>query len=125
MIRKLLSQRQARRHKIKIRIQKRILGTTERPRLVVYRSLKQISAQLVDDSSMRTLATVTSLSKSLQPEIQKAKGKISVAKIVGKAIGEEAKKHKIVQVVFDRSGYLYHGRVKAVAEGARETGLKF
>ncbi len=125
MIRKPFSPRQARRSKIKIRIRKRIQGTAERPRLVVYRSLKQISAQLVDDASMRTLTAVTSLSKSLKPELQKAKGKIAVAKIVGKAIGEEAKKRQITQVVFDRNGYLYHGRVKAVAEGAREAGLKF
>jgi len=125
MIRKPFSPRQARRSTIKIRIRKRIQGTAERPRLVVYRSLKQISAQLVDDTSMRTLTAVTSLSKSLKPEVQKAKGKIAVAKIIGKAIGEEAKKRQITQVVFDRNGYLYHGRVKAVAEGAREAGLKF
>ena len=125
MIRKPISPRQARRSKIKVRIHKRIEGTVARPRLVVYRSLRQISAQLVDDSAMKTLMTVTSLSKALLPEIQKAKGKIAVAKVVGKAIAEEAIKRQITQVVFDRNGYLYHGRVKAVADAAREAGLKF
>jgi len=79
----------------------------------------------VDDTTHRTLVTVSSLSKSLQSEIKKGKGKVEIARIVGREVGEEAKKRKIDCVVFDRSGYLYHGRVKAVAEGAREAGLKF
>jgi large subunit ribosomal protein L18 len=87
--------------------------------------LKGIYAQLIDDNNHHTLVTVSSLSKSVQGEIKKAKGKIEVARIVGKAIGEEAKKMKIEQVVFDRNGFLYHGRIKAVADGAREAGLKF
>jgi large subunit ribosomal protein L18 len=121
----LAQKRYIRRDKIKRRIHKKIQGTTDRPRLVVFRSLKSIYAQLVDDSTHRTLATVSSLSKDLKPEVEKTKGKIDKAKLVGKAIGEAAKKLKISEVVFDRSGYLYHGRVKAVAEGAREAGLKF
>jgi large subunit ribosomal protein L18 len=87
--------------------------------------LKAIYAQLIDDQEQKTLITISSLSKNLSGEIGKAKGKVEAAKIVGKAIGEEAKKQKIEKVVFDRSGYLYHGRVKAVADGAREAGLKF
>jgi len=79
----------------------------------------------VDDTSQKTLVAVSSLSKSLKEEIKKSKGKIEAAKIVGKAMGVEAKKRKITNVVFDRNGYLYHGRVKAVADGAREAGLKF
>jgi len=117
--------RKTRREKIKRRIRKKIEGTKECPRLAVFRSLKHIQAQLIDDSQHKTLITIGSLSKELQTDIKKAKGKSEVAKIVGKAIGEEAKKKKISKVVFDRSGYIYHGRVRALAEGAREAGLKF
>ncbi|MDQ7063768.1 MAG: 50S ribosomal protein L18 [candidate division KSB1 bacterium] len=106
-------------------IRKKITGSSERPRLVVFRSNKNIYAQLVDDSQQRTLTGISSLNKELQSEIQKAKSKTEVAFIVGKAIAEKAKKMKIEKVVFDRAGYLYHGRVKALAEGAREGGLKF
>lgn len=119
------SKRVARRQRIKKHIRKRITGTQERPRLAVYRSLKGIQAQLVDDTSHRTLFTVSSRSKNLSGEVQRAKSKVEVARIVGKAVGEEAKKRKIEHVVFDRSGYLYHGRVKALADSAREAGLKF
>ena len=119
------SARRLRRERIKRHIAKHIRGTSERPRLVVFRSLRAIYAQLVDDTTRSTLLTVSSLSKALQDEIKQAKGKVAVAKIVGKAVGEEAKKRKIDRVVFDRNGYLYHGRVKAVADGAREAGLEF
>jgi large subunit ribosomal protein L18 len=121
---KSTSPRQVRRRRIKMRIHKRIVGTPERPRLVVYRSLKQIYAQVVDDSKSRTLFTVSSLGKDIKAA-GTAKGKTNVAKLVGKAAGEEAKKRNITTVVFDRNGYLYHGRVKAVADGAREAGLIF
>lgn len=117
--------RRLKRARIKKRIHKKILGTSERPRLAVFRSLKGMTAQLIDDSNHKTLITISSLSKSLAPEIEKTKGKIETAKIVGKMIGETAIKQKIETVVFDRSGYLYHGRVRALAEGAREAGLKF
>ena len=124
-MRKRTSIRKRRRERIKKRIHKRIKGTSECPRLVVFRSLKSIYAQLVDDTSFKTLMTVSSLSKDLRSDIKKAENKVEAAKIVGKKIGEEAKKQKFEQVVFDRNGYLYHGRVKAVADGAREAGLKF
>ena len=117
--------RRNRRKTIKKRIHKKVFGTTERPRLAVFRSLRGISAQLIDDSKQTCLMTVSSFSKSLNPQIKNAKSKTEVAGIIGKAIGEEAKKMKIDTVVFDRSGYIYHGRVKALAEGAREAGLKF
>jgi large subunit ribosomal protein L18 len=117
--------RRNRRINIKKRIHKKLFGTTDRPRLAVFRSLKGISAQLIDDSKQTCLITVSSYSKSLGPQIKKANSKIEVAGIIGKAIGEQAKKMKIDCVVFDRSGYIYHGRVKALAEGAREAGLKF
>jgi large subunit ribosomal protein L18 len=122
---KWTSPRQVRRQRIKMRIAKRFVGTSERPRLVVYRSLKQIYAQIVDDSQNRTVFTVSSLSKDIRAQAGKSKGKTDLAKLVGKAAGEEAKKRNIASVVFDRNGYLYHGRVKAVADGAREAGLKF
>lgn len=114
-----------RREKIKKHIRKKIEGTAECPRLVVFRSLKAIYAHLVDDGNHQTILTVSSLSKSLHGKVSQAKGKIAVAKIVGQAMGEEAIKRNIQNVVFDRSGYLYHGRVKALADGARESGLKF
>ena len=125
LIRKRTSQKQIRRQRIKMRIRKRIFGTPERPRLVVSRSLRNISAQVVDDTSHRTLFSISSLSKNLQEAVANAKSKVEVAKIVGRAIGEEAKKRNITKVVFDRNGYLYHGRVKALADGAREAGLEF
>lgn len=121
---KIAIKRVQRRARIKQSIRKKIHGTAERPRFTVYRSLKSIQAQLVDDNTGTTLFTVSSLSKSLAAEI-KGKTKTEAAAIVGKAAAEEAKKRNIENVVFDRNGYLYHGRVKAVADGAREAGLKF
>lgn len=122
---KISSVKRERRKRIKKRIHKKISGTPERPRLVVFRSLRGIYAQLVDDSSNRTICSVSSLSKDLNSEILKAESKVEKAKLIGKSLAEKAKSLKIEQVVFDRNGFLYHGRVKAVAEGAREAGLKF
>jgi large subunit ribosomal protein L18 len=119
------SKRHKRRIRIKKHIRKTVRGTPERPRLLVYRSLKSIYAQVVDDTSRKTLFGVSSLTKTLAEDIKKAKDKTAQARIVGKAIAEEAKKQNIEKVFFDRNGYLYHGRVKAVADGAREAGLKF
>ncbi len=124
-MKKQISKRHLRRKRIKKHIRKKIHGTPECPRLTVFRSLRAIYAQVVDDTSQKTLFSVSSLSKSLTNEIKKAHGKVEVAKIVGKAVGEEAKKRNIDKIVFDRNGYLYHGRVKAVADGAREAGLRF
>ncbi|MCK0130708.1 50S ribosomal protein L18 [Flavobacteriaceae bacterium F08102] len=110
-----------RRQRIKYRIRKVVSGTDTRPRLSVYRSNKEIQAQLIDDVAGRTLLAVSSRDKGID-----AKGtKIEVATLVGKALAEKAKKAGIELVSFDRNGYLYHGRVKALAEGAREAGLKF
>ena len=111
--------------KNKIRIRKKISGTAERPRMAVYKSLKQIYAQLIDDSDGKTILSASSLSKDIFEDITKAKGKIDKSKIVGKYLAEKAKEKGIEKVVFDRSGYRYHGRVQAVADGAREGGLKF
>ena len=106
-----------------IRIRKKVMGTAERPRLTVFRSLNHIYAQLVDDLTGRTILTVSSMDKEVAPRLKETKGKIEAGKLVGKQIAARAKEKGIERVCFDRSGYLYHGRVKAVAEGAREGGL--
>lgn len=110
-----------RRQRIKSRIRKVVSGSADRPRLSVFRSNKEIYAQLVDDNTGNTLVSVSSRDKSIV-----AKGpKSEVAKVVGKAVAEKAIAAKIETVSFDRNGFLYHGRVKALAEAAREAGLKF
>lgn len=110
-----------RRHR---RIRMRISGTTERPRLNVYRSLDHIYAQVIDDTTGHTLAAASTVEKSLQSEVAGLK-KAEQAAVVGKAIAERAKAAGIEQVVFDRGGYRYHGRIKALADSAREGGLTF
>jgi large subunit ribosomal protein L18 len=114
-----------RRQKIKFKIRKKINGTSDIPRLVVFRSLNEIYGQIIDDVAGKTLLSVSSISKDVKEKINSEKGKISKSKILGKMIAEKAKNENISKVVFDRNGYLYHGRVKAFAEGAREGGLKF
>jgi len=110
-----------RRIRIKKRIRKHVLGTSKRPRLSVFRSNKEITAQLIDDINGVTLTAVSSGSKEM-----KAKGtKSDIAKEVGKLLAEKATKNGIETCSFDRNGFLYHGRVKSLAEGAREGGLKF
>lgn len=114
--------KEARRLRIKRRIRKVVNGTAERPRLSVFRSNKGIYVQLIDDVSGKTLIAASSSDKGFVD----AKGnKIEQAKLVGKAIAEKATKAGISAVNFDRNGYLYHGRIKSLAEGARESGLKF
>ena len=103
------------------RIRSKISGTSEIPRLSVFRSNKQIYAQIIDDEKKSTLVSASSLDKSLKLENG---GNIEAAKAVGKLLAEKAKKAKITKVVFDRGGYLYHGRVEALADAARENGLE-
>lgn len=111
-----------RRNRIRRRIRKDVAGSSESPRLAVFRSNKEIYAQLIDDISGKTIVAASSLDKS----IQGAEGtKTERAKLVGKAIAEKAMEQGIKTCAFDRGGYLYHGRVKSLAEGAREAGLKF
>jgi large subunit ribosomal protein L18 len=112
-----------RRLKIKNRIRKNLTGSPANPRLTVFRSNKQISVQVVDDTTGQTLISASSLEK----EIAKKTGikKIDQAKLVGKLIAEKALAKGITTVVFDRNGYLYHGRIKSLADAAREGGLKF
>ncbi|MFC1549535.1 50S ribosomal protein L18 [Nitrospirota bacterium] len=109
------------RHK---RTRKTISGSTERPRLCVHRSLNNIQAQIVDDTKGATIVAASSFHKDLRSE-KGHKGNMSTAKKVGELIGRMAIDKGIKQVVFDRGGYLYHGRVKALADGAREAGLEF
>lgn len=115
------------RKKRRLRVRKRVTGTPDRPRLNVYRSLKHIYAQFIDDTTGRTLLFVSSLSTEVRDRLKdkQLKGKVEISRLVGKLIGEKALQNGIKQAVFDRNGYLYHGRVKAVADGAREAGLKF
>ncbi len=117
--------KQVRRFKKKRMIRKKVYGTTDRPRLVVFRSLKNIYGQLVDDSTKKTLTTVSSRSKELREQLESLADKSQTAKVVGKALATKALAMNVRKVVFDRNGYLYHGRVKALAEGAREGGLLF
>jgi len=118
----MAAKREEIRAKRKKRIRKKIEGSVERPRLSVYRSAKHIYAQVVDDLSGKTLAAASSVQKELKGE---SGSKIDAAKAVGAKLAEACKGKGIEKVVFDRNGFIYHGRVKAVAEGAREGGLSF
>lgn len=114
--------KQDRRDRLRFRIRKTVSGTDQRPRLAVFRSNKEIYAQLIDDVSGKTITAASSRDKDI--DVSEA-NKVEAAKIVGKAIAERAVKAGVGTVSFDRGGYLYHGRVKSLAEGAREGGLKF
>jgi large subunit ribosomal protein L18 len=110
--------------KRKVRIRKRIFGTEERPRLSIFRSAKHIYAQLIVDSTGSTLVAASTLSSELKGDLGEAE-KTEAAKKVGMLLGKKALERNITRVVFDRNGFLYHGRVKALADGARESGLEF
>lgn len=116
---KTRGERRYRRH---LRVRKKVHGTAQKPRLVIFRSLKHISAQLVDDDRGVTLLGVSDRSEGIQVD---GSGKVAKGKATGKLLAEKAKAAGITQVVFDRAGYRYHGRVQAVADGAREGGLEF
>jgi large subunit ribosomal protein L18 len=109
----------------RLRIRKKIAGTAERPRLAVHRSLKHVQAQLVDDSSGRSLLGIASYSPEVAEKLLGVAGKTERSREVGRALAAKALAAGIKRVVFDRGGYLYHGRVRALAEGAREGGLLF
>ena len=115
------AERRDRRH---FRVRKTVKGTAERPRLNVFRSSKHIYAQVVDDVQGRTLAAASSLSKELAEQLKTGANK-AAARAVGKLVAQKAKEKGVIKVVFDRGGYLYHGRIKELADGAREGGLKF
>ncbi len=109
------------RQRVHTRIRKKLAGTTERPRLAVYRSLAHIYAQVIDDARGVTIVSASTNEKASQG----SGGNIAAAREIGKRVAERAKENGINQVVFDRGGYLYHGRVKALADAAREAGLEF
>lgn len=110
-----------RRHK---RVRKKVFGTAEKPRLNVFRSLDNMYAQVVDDTTGHTLAAASTLDGEIKPQL-KAGGNVEAAKLVGQLIGKRAVEAGIKKVVFDRGGYKYHGRVKSLADSAREVGLEF
>jgi large subunit ribosomal protein L18 len=114
----------AHRRRVHARVRTRLAGTPERPRLNVYRSVAHIYAQVIDDRNGRTVVSASSVDKETKKGL-KGGGNIASAKAVGKIIAERAKAAGVTQVVFDRGGYKYHGRVKALADAAREAGLKF
>ncbi len=113
------------RERRKKQIRKKIYGTPEKPRLSVFRSLNHIYAQLIDDLNNKSILTVSDLSKEVRAELEDKTTKVKTSKIVGKVVAKKALENDITTVVFDRGGYRYHGRVKALAESAREAGLKF
>jgi large subunit ribosomal protein L18 len=116
--------RNAHRQRVHLRVRTRVAGSPERPRLCVYRSLNHIYAQVIDDGTGRTLAAASSLDKETRKQL-KGGGNVAAAKVVGKEIAGRARAAGIEHVVFDRGGYMYHGRIKALADAAREAGLKF
>ena len=113
------------RNRLRHHIRLRVTGTPERPRLAVFRSLKHVYAQLIDDRSGLTLLSVSDLSQEFRDQFKDLKGQMKIAHLVGKLAAKKAIEKNITAVVFDRSGYLFHGVVKATADGAREGGLKF
>jgi large subunit ribosomal protein L18 len=124
---KIANPQERKRLRRKGHIRKRVSGTAERPRLSVFRSTKHIYAQAIDDTTGKVLASSSDLEAAVKPLLEGGDGKTKkeVARIVGKAIGEKLLAQQIKSVVFDRNGYLYHGRVAEVADGAREAGLAF
>ncbi|MGR3317927.1 MAG: 50S ribosomal protein L18 [Candidatus Anammoxibacter sp.] len=124
MIMKPIKKKIIRRKRRHLRIRKRVFGTKERPRLSVFRSLKNICCQLIDDVEGKTLVSVSSLSKEIKENVTSGEKK-KVAELVGEKVANDALNKGIKEVVFDRGGYKFHGRVKSLAEGARKTGLIF
>jgi large subunit ribosomal protein L18 len=124
MSKAILERKLQRRIRRKKHIHKIVRGTPERPRLVIYRSLKQIYAQIVDDVHNKTITAVSSLTPELRDQIAQKKP-VDAGRIIGEACAKKALEKNIQHVVFDRNGFPYHGRVKAVAEGARKGGLQF
>ena len=126
MIRELTmaSERGAKRENRRVRIRRKVRGSNERPRLSVYRSLQHIYAQVISDVSGQTMAAASTATAGVR-EALKSRRSVAAAKAVGKAIADRCREKGISEVIFDRNGFLYHGRVKALAEAAREAGLKF
>ena len=107
------------------RVRKKIQGTSAKPRLSVFRSLKHIYAQVIDDTTGTTLIAMSTETPAVRDRLEAGMNRIAQSKLVGQTLGEKAKEQGISQIAFDRGGYLYHGRVKALADGVRESGLEF
>jgi large subunit ribosomal protein L18 len=122
---KLITKKKIRRQRRKRRVRKKVIGTPDRPRLTVFRSHKNIHAQIVDDSEGRTLVAASSRESGPRDELAGKGGNRAAAKVVGHALASKAVEAGIKKVVFDRNGYAYHGRVKELAEAARKAGLEF
>ena len=124
--RKLRKSRRLQRRRRHVRIRKKVHGTSERPRLAVFRSLRNIEGQVIDDDAQHTLVGLSTLAPALRgTHANPGTGKVEGARAAGKLLAERALEHGVTKVVFDRGGYRYHGRVKAFAEGARDGGLVF
>ncbi len=121
---KVSKERRLARKKRQSRVRKKVVGIADRPRLCVFRSSRHIYAQIVEDASGKTLAAASTVAEGVNDSV-KYSGNVEAAKVVGKKIAEKALANDIKQVVFDRNGFLYHGRVKALADAAREAGLTF
>ena len=124
-ITKRMKAKQARRKRAHLRLRKRVRGSAERPRLSVYKSLRFIYAQLIDDDKGVTLAQASSSDAAVREQVGGSTSSKAAAKLVGELMAARAKERGVEKVVFDRGGYVYHGRVQALAEGAREKGLLF
>ena len=122
---KLVQRKRERRERAHQRVRMRVKGTAERPRLSIYKSVKYIYAQVIDDDRGHTLAQASSADADIRQRLTAGGSNKDAAKAVGEAVAERAKEKGIEKVVFDRGGYIYHGRVKALAEAAREAGLNF
>jgi len=124
LVKKTKRKRQ-RRERAHLRVRRKVRGSVVRPRLAVYKSLKYVYAQLIDDDLGATLAAASSLEPALRGKLGKGTGTRAAARLVGETLGERAKEKGFGKVVFDRGGYIYHGKVREVAEGARAKGLEF
>jgi len=118
-------EKQRRRHRAHLRLRNRVQGTAERPRLAVFKSIKHVYAQVIDDQGGRTLVAASTVEPAVRTRLGGATGDKSAARAVGEVVADRAKEKGITRVVFDRGGYIYHGKVKEVAEAARKQGLDF
>lgn len=124
-LKKRIKRKRYRRKRAHMRLRNRIRGTGERPRLAVFKSLKHVYAQVIDDLEGRTLVSASSLDPEVRSQVDADNATVETAKAVGKTVAERAKEKGVGRVVFDRGGYVYHGKVKALADAARESGLEF
>ena len=122
---RLMKRKRERRKRAHLRVRSRVRGTTERPRLSIYKSLRFIYAQVIDDSRGATLAQANSADPEIRGQLNRSASSREAAKLVGELVAARAKERGVAKVVFDRGGYIYHGNVKALADGAREKGLQF